>query len=179
MIYAPTPVQLLDYVVQSNLIEDIRVDQGKPLFDDHLKAAKHVVREARHGRVAKPLSLHKMLFASESSTFPGEYRQIRVSVSGSVKMPAIDVRPAMEMLLERSKAVHRTRSSLTEKLLLNMHYEFERIHPFWDGNGRTGRLWLNALRLVAGYEWYTIEAADRQQYYQDIQLYEHKVGIRY
>lgn len=56
--------------------------------------------------------------------------------------------------------------------LWDLHHEFEHIHPFFDGNGRTGRLWLNALRLAAGLPWLTVWAADRQRYYAAIRAWE-------
>jgi hypothetical protein len=35
--------------------------------------------------------------------------------------------------------------------LADVHAEFERIHPFLDGNGRTGRLMMNLLLIRLGY----------------------------
>jgi len=35
--------------------------------------------------------------------------------------------------------------------LARFHIEFEGIHPFIDGNGRTGRLLVNLEKLFAGY----------------------------
>ena len=41
-----------------------------------------------------------------------------------------------------------------------------------DGNGRTGRLWLNSLRLACGYPWLTVQAAEREAYYESIREWE-------
>ena len=42
---------------------------------------------------------------------------------------------------------------------------FERIHPFFDGNGRTGRLIMNAMFLSNGYPCITIPAELRPEYF--------------
>jgi len=46
-----------------------------------------------------------------------------------------------------------------------MHAKFVKIHPFVDGNGRTGRLLLNLELLKAGYPPAIILKEDRLAYY--------------
>ncbi|MGO9086581.1 MAG: Fic family protein [Candidatus Sulfotelmatobacter sp.] len=55
--------------------------------------------------------------------------------------------PDMKDALDRfEKYLHESRRSLPPLVRLSLiHYQFEAIHPFWDGNGRVGRLLITLL----------------------------------
>lgn len=50
------------------------------------------------------------------------------------------------------------------------HADFEEIHPFSDGNGRTGRLIMNLELLKGGYPITIIEKEDRPEYYESLEI---------
>jgi len=51
-----------------------------------------------------------------------------------------------------------------------LHCEFERIHPFRDGNGRAGRLVLNLLLLRYGFPTVTISAHIGDDYHRALTI---------
>ena len=168
---------LREFVAHSNRIEGEPDAPGHPRFDDHLATAIWL-RDAtgRPDPLKSPRVIHGRIMASEPEKFPGEYRQVAVGIrmaDGSVapKMPAVDVRPAMESLTHRAAEMVGS-SEPSEQELWNLHHEFEHIHPFIDGNGRVGRLWLNALRLRGGYPWLTVRFEERHSYYDAIRRWE-------
>jgi Fic family protein len=100
----------------------------------------------------------------------GAYRTISVQVGGHFPPPANDVSPLMFELLEWWNGASNSLSPVLSSAIL--HYRFENIHPFADGNGRVGRalaLWdlyrtgfdSHYLFSVDEYYW-----EDRQAFYQ-------------
>jgi Fic family protein len=67
----------------------------------------------------------------------GAYRTMNVQVGKHFPPAHADVSPLMFELLEWWNSSSRTLSPVLSSAIL--HYRFEDIHPFADGNGRTGR----------------------------------------
>jgi Fic family protein len=55
------------------------------------------------------------------------------------------------------------------ELAARMHYKFESIHPFGDGNGRVGRLIINYILWHSGYPVLIMEYKKRKSYYKALQ----------
>ena len=66
----------------------------------------------------------------------GDYKMMDNEVGGSDTCPVNEVKAKMTVLLKR----YNSKTKITIEDIIDFHYEFEKIHPFQDGNGRVGRL---------------------------------------
>lgn len=57
------------------------------------------------------------------------------------------------------------------------HVKFENIHPFADGNGRTGRLLMNYLLVLHGHPPIIIHEEDRKDYYEALEAWDNRQDL--
>ncbi len=101
--------------------------------------------------------------ASEQET-PGSFREhdIQPFPGGMVPPSWVEVPAAIGDWLEEVRAV--PKASRPVEALAGVHNSFEQIHPFLDGNGRTGRLLLNLMLVRLGYAPVIVYKRDRERY---------------
>jgi len=95
----------------------------------------------------------------------GVYRPYPVMIQGSKQMPQPPylVPVQMEALVAEYEDMKRRQHIISA--IAEFHLRFEGIHPFIDGNGRTGRLIINLKLIKHGFLPVNIKFADRDKYY--------------
>ena len=149
---------------QSTMVEVLQNEDNKNAKVDiievrnYLKALNYGIDQIKNDGL--PLSArllrncHKILMngvrGGESEKTPGEFRRSQNYIGGNNPSTAIFVPPKEDtigdLISDFEKYIHEGQLPDVIKLAL-LHYQFETIHPFLDGNGRIGRL-LISLFLV-------------------------------
>lgn len=157
-------------IAQKSLKEHLEVIGHKEAFDyvrqlvsENVQISEKVIKD-----------IHYLVLADKKDD-RGIYRRVPVRIMGAAHEP---VQPyliitKMEELLEQYK---NSKEDIVTKLA-RFHIEFEGIHPFIDGNGRTGRLLVNLELMKAGYPPIDIKFTDRLKYYQAFDEYHLKNNI--
>ncbi len=115
-------------------------------------------------------TIHSLVLMSDWEN-RGKYRNVPVRIVGALHTPPQPymVQPAIEQLIQQYEAWKQEKHILEAVALL--HLEFESIHPFIDGNGRTGRLLLNFELIKNGLLPVDIKFTDRRKYYDCFDAY--------
>ena len=160
---------VVEYTYNSNAIEGntltlretdmvlrgLTIDR-KPL-KDHMEAVGHkeafeYVSELVKDQIPMSKSVIKQihyLVLADKKDDRGVYRRVPVRILGAQHEPVQPylIAPRMEQLLQ---SYAESKEHIISRLA-RFHIEFEVVHPFIDGNGRTGRLLVNLELMKAGF----------------------------
>ena len=189
---------LIDYTYNSTHIEGNTLTEsetamvlsgltiGEKPIKDHLEAVGHrdaflwLEQEVRaQAEISEKMvrDLH-FLVLGNAPLDRGRYRSVPVRILGASHEPP---QPYMVPPLMENWVNEVVRSTAHPMVVAAVsHIEFEAIHPFIDGNGRTGRLLANYFLMRNGYLPINIKYANRRAYYEAFNAYhvDHDGGER-
>jgi Fic family protein len=174
----------LEMTYHSNAIEGSRMSlkdtqaainglavKGKNLYEqfeaiNHNNALLHMLEVIKPGfKITEDyiLKLHSIVMYNFNDKLPGKYRTGFVNITNTEKpLPNAQEVPIRMRKLMRTINIYKPD---TIKKIAAVHYDFEAIHPFFDGNGRVGRLIMITQLLSQGFAPALIRIEDRHKYY--------------
>jgi Fic family protein len=152
--------------------EGITIDQ-KPL-KDHLEVIGHkdayeyvlqLIQENSPFSERAIKEIHRLVLMNQPQD-RGVYRKLPARIVGAIHEPPQPYLVPVQMeqlLVDYPKMIKNMHPAVAVAVF---HLLFEGIHPFIDGNGRTGRLILNFELLKQGFPPINIKFSDRKKYYE-------------
>lgn len=162
------------YIFETNTLgitaENTRIDDILETVN-HFRCIDYIIVHATE-KITEPhvKQLHSILknntSDSQKSWFAvGDYKRLANEVGGEETVQPHDVHKRMKTLL----AEYNANKHVTFDNILDFHVQFERIHPFQDGNGRVGRLLIFWQCLQSGIVPFIITEELRMFYYRGLQ----------
>lgn len=149
------------------------VIKGKPLKDqlealNHAKALGFIktladtLKSHQYITEEKIKAIHKIILTGINDEWAGKYRETKVFIRGfNIDLPQPQKVPyMMSEFVQWMQGIQEH----AVRIAADAHYKFVSIHPFIDGNGRTGRLLMNLVLLIHGYPLAIIRNEERTQY---------------
>ncbi|MBT3407462.1 Fic family protein [archaeon] len=149
------------------LLENEKTPKDKTLREVYdLKNTKNVFNEFIDSKNELTHDLiietHKKLLENIDKRIGYRAQEVRVIKSNFKATPAPYIKTDMDLLLKWYKQNKGNLHPLV--LAITFHHKFEKIHPFMDGNGRTGRMLLNYILMKNHYPPLIIKNKNRKKY---------------
>ena len=168
----------------SHLLFEGIVPKEKPLREiheviNHKKAFDFILNYKNDITKEFILGLYRLVIANtlrqDLISQSGRYRTVQVFVGRSIPPNPSEVPDQMTRLL---KWYSNNKKKLHPLVLASyFHIEFEKIHPFVDGNGRVGRLLMNFILYKNKFPMINIPKKNKFRYYEVLQNAQYKDNL--
>lgn len=112
--------------------------------------------------------IHEIILDKIDKENAGIYRRVPVRIFGSAVILPNPIK-IQELMDEFFSWLRKEDKMHGIQLAAEAHYRFVTIHPFIDGNGRTGRLLMNMILMMKGYPPAIIRKNDRLAYIKSLE----------
>lgn len=160
--------QELEFLVQSNAIEDV---YDADSLVQAIYAWEYLKKQKKMHR-GVILKTHKILMLNQKHLKGyerGYFRIVPVWVGGREGIDYHKIDASIDHWCMNVEDLWKNGAKepevFLERMIKEHHVEYEKIHPFVDGNGRTGRMFLNWQRLKHKLPLLIIHAGEEQQKY--------------
>lgn len=147
-----------------------KISPNKPLYDvketeSHADVFLKMLNKKEKLSIRLLLKWHKDIFGETKKDIAGKLRKYLVRVGTYIAPDWQDVEKLMRDFIRFAN-----KSDINPvELAARAHYQFEKVHPFGDGNGQIGRLIMNHMLWHSGYPMLIIEYKKRKSYYKALQ----------
>jgi Fic family protein len=176
-----------NFVMESDLIENLFFNQTKLLHDypfnkniGHFGALQFIARMGKNRSFLTESDImaiqylilkEQKIYENVPEQYIGQYRKVNVKIKNTNDvLPHFSKIPSMMKNFIRK--VNQWQISIGKhckeqnmEIIGRFHHMFEKIHPFADGNGRTGRLIALYMILFVGLEPFIFTSADKTEEY--------------
>jgi Fic family protein len=158
---------------ETALVVEKGLTVGGKTLQEHLEATNHAkaldwvreLAERRKGKISEHelLEIHRLILKGIDDDNAGCYRTVPVRISGSeVILP--NPRKVPDLMEDFGKWLTKAKMEHPVHFAAEAHYQLVTIHPYADGNGRTGRLLMNLILMMHGFPPAIIRKRDRLGY---------------
>lgn len=147
-----------------SLLEAFEILDHFCAFEYILQAARdnHPLDEALLKETNRLCTLHTLSYRAADAT-PGEYTTCDMAAGDTLFGPHEELIARVPSLLQSTESAL-DRGIHPMIVAARFHGFYEYLHPFRDGNGRTGRLLSNFILLRAGYPMFVIKSEMKETY---------------
>ncbi|WP_296140603.1 Fic family protein [uncultured Tessaracoccus sp.] len=168
---------------QTRYLFETRTVIGDALVDDVLETTNHFrAFDVMVDHVGEPITAevlqeyHRILKTGTSDAdrewfAVGGWKRLPNEVGGRATTPPDQVDEAIADLLRRTPA------KMSFEDICRFHHDFERIHPFQDGNGRVGRLVMFEQCLAHGVLPFVVLDHEKAFYHRGLHEFEEQPGL--
>lgn len=160
----PTIIEMLR---ESNHIEQ---EYSEEALEDAIEAWKYARENDDNISFEWLIEIHRILLRRLDPEIAGKLRDYDVWVGGrhcrfiSHGLLKEEVNECLEAIKNAEPLLDGS-EEMREEFSKEEHVRFEKIHPFGDGNGRTGRILYNIHRLKLGLPIHVIREDEKHEYY--------------